>query len=60
MGGLLAAKEVEFETGGVAPEYYVTEDGPNLDLKDIFGLVAHGNYNHRTILNVKNSYASSS
>ena len=55
MGGLLAAKELGFRNGGVDPENYMTEAGRNLDLKDDFDLVLHGNYNHRTILDVKNA-----
>ncbi len=34
------ARELGFETGGIAPAGYMTEDGPDISLKD-FGLVPH-------------------
>jgi len=55
--GLRAAKLVGYETGGTAPKGYRTLDGPNLDLRDIFGLTEHWSeaYPPRTEANVKQS-----
>jgi hypothetical protein len=37
-GGLLAARELGIETGGVAPHGWLTEDGPQEELLRSFGL----------------------
>ena len=39
LGGLLAARELGFETGGTAPKGWLTETGPEKDLLRSFGLV---------------------
>jgi len=57
MGGLLAAKELDLETGGTAPKNFMTEESSNWELKTIYGLVARGNYAQRTYHNVNNSDA---
>src|SRR5215510_7209740 len=38
-GGLVAARELGFETGGTAPEGWLTENGPEEELLRSFGLV---------------------
>ena len=52
--GLEVAKELGLETGGTAPKGYRTETGPNLALRDIYGLKEsiHWNYSYRTYVNV--------
>jgi len=57
MAGLLAAKELGLKTGGCAPRDYNTEEGPNLELKTLYGLVAKGSYYQRTYNNVRDSDA---
>ena len=56
-GALIAAKQLGIQTGGTAPKGYKTENGPNLDLKELYGLVESNssNYKSRTIENIKNS-----
>jgi hypothetical protein len=57
LGGLEGARDVKVETGGHCPAECRTENGPNLELKSIYGLVETeaSNYNARTLLNIKNS-----
>lgn len=54
--GLEIAKKYNIETGGVAPKNYMTEDGPNNNLKS-FGLIENltSSYSDRTIRNIKES-----
>jgi len=56
-GGLLAAKELNIQTGGTAPKGYRTETGSDFNLRDIFNLSEHSSdkYPPRTAANVKNS-----
>ena len=51
------AKSLGIPTGGTAPKGYKTEDGPDLELKTIFGLDESwsSSYNPRTIKNVQDS-----
>ena len=53
--GLMAAKQVGFATGGIAPKGYKTELGTDLELKSIYQLEesTHSNYAKRTQLNVQ-------
>ncbi len=53
--GLVAAKVLGLETGGTAPAGYKTENGPNYELRDYFGLSAFGTYPERTKTNILNS-----
>ena len=55
IAGLIAAKMYGIETGGTAPKNYKTENGSNLDLKDIYNLVDKGGYKYRTIKNICDS-----
>ena len=59
LGGLEGARDAGIETGGTAPWGFRTENGANLELKTIYGLVASNakNYNYRTQQNVINSDA---
>lgn len=56
-GALEAAVELGLLTGGTAPKGYLTEDGPNLTLRDAYGLTEHKSpsYAPRTRANVANS-----
>lgn len=56
--GLHAARELGIPTGGYAPAGFKTQDGPNLSLRDVFGLEAtvESGYPPRTELNVVNSH----
>ena len=58
-GGLLAARDLGWETGGTAPYNWMTEKGPAEALLRSFGLVAGphdpNTYPIRTALNAKNS-----
>jgi hypothetical protein len=38
-GGLAGAKEAGCTTGGTAPQNFITQEGPNPNLKNIYGLV---------------------
>lgn len=51
---LLVADELGFPTGGTAPKGYRTEFGPNLHLRDVYGLKESWSpgYRVRTIANV--------
>lgn len=52
-GGLMAAKILGISTGGFAPKNFYTEDGPNYDLKHIYGLTeTNGGYTKRTEINI--------
>jgi len=53
-GGLEAARTVMIPTGGNAPKGYKTEDGPDLSLRDRYGLSEHpsDDYRARTEANV--------
>jgi hypothetical protein len=55
--GLEVAKSLGIETGGTAPKGFKTEFGPNLKLRDVYGLSEHSSekYPPRTEDNVKNS-----
>lgn len=57
IAGLAAAKQLGIQTGGTAPKGFKTETGPNLELKELYGLIesSSSNYKLRTIENVKNS-----
>ena len=59
VAGLDAAKTMGYETGGHAPLGFRTLNGPNLRLRDEYGLeeTKQSNYQVRTALNVKNSDA---
>jgi hypothetical protein len=59
MGGLLAARELGIETGGVAPQGWWTEEGPRPELLRGFGLIEcdEPGYPARTRLNVIQSDA---
>jgi len=50
--GLVAAKTLGIPTGGTAPAGYKTENGPNYDLKNYFGLSEWGSYPERTKKNI--------
>jgi hypothetical protein len=53
------AKGMGIPTGGTAPRNYMTEDGKNYDLRDLYGLSEHSqaSYPPRTEKNVINSGA---
>ena len=55
IAGLIAAKKSNIRTGGTAPKGYKTEDGSNMELKTIYGLIDKGGYKSRTIQNVCDS-----
>jgi hypothetical protein len=38
LGGLVAAKKLGIPTGGTSPPNWITENGPNFDLKRVYGL----------------------
>lgn len=54
---LEAAKELGILTGGYAPKGYKTENGQDLSLKELFGLIETDSYayNFRTIMNISRS-----
>ena len=56
-GGLAAGKALGLQTGGTAPFGYRTQEGHNLALKELYGLIESpsANYRPRTIENVRNS-----
>lgn len=55
-GGLLAAKQLNLETGGYAPKEFMTEDGPRPELHLVYGLKEfNGSYHDRTVKNVYES-----
>lgn len=53
--GLEVARVLGIETGGTAPKGYRTEFGPDLALRDVFGLVESSSpdYASRTLANVR-------
>lgn len=53
------ATELGIRTGGKAPKGYMTENGPDLSLRDVYGLKEHrsSNYRLRTQVNVAASSA---
>lgn len=53
-GGLLAARDLGIPTGGRAPRGWITEDGPQPELLQGFGLTEHSlpGYDTRTLANV--------
>ena len=55
VSGLRAAKKCGITTGGTAPKFYLTEDGPNPLLGSLYGLVEHTSmkYPPRTFANAK-------
>lgn len=55
VSGLRAAKKCGIATGGTAPKFYLTEDGPNPLLGSLYGLVEHTSmkYPPRTFANAK-------
>lgn len=55
--GLEIARSLSIPTGGVAPKGYMTEEGPNSQLKDDYGLSEHtsASYPPRTKSNVQQS-----
>lgn len=57
MGGLIAARELGIETGGIAPRGWLTENGPQEHLLRSFGLVEceEEGFPARTRRNVANS-----
>jgi hypothetical protein len=58
MGGLRGGWELRLKTGGCAPDRFMTERGPNLILRDIYGLHDYGvSHNKRTYMNVIDSNA---
>lgn len=56
-GGLAGAFLIGIPTGGTAPKGYRTENGPNLVLRDTYGLVEHASpaYPPRTRQNVRDA-----
>lgn len=56
-GGLEAARELGLETGGWAPKGWMTENGPQRELLEGFGLKECGSseYPARTVLNVRDA-----
>ncbi len=56
MGGLLAGRDLGIKTGGWAPKGWVTENGPDYELRN-YGLVQHSspNYPPRTRMNCQDS-----
>lgn len=56
MAGLVAAAAAGIETGGTAPEGFMTEQGPNPGLAK-YGLVPNGTLRTRTIQNIKDADA---
>tara|TARA_R100001594_G_scaffold1317_3_gene5549 strand:- start:5283 stop:16076 length:10794 start_codon:yes stop_codon:yes gene_type:complete len=43
-GALVAARKMQYKTGGMAPKNYVTDEGAALDLQDEFGLAEDINF----------------
>lgn len=59
LGGVAAAHAVGIKTGGHCPRFWRTASGPNLELKEKYGLTETEatNYQRRTGLNVQNADA---
>lgn len=57
LGGLMAGYDAGLETGGNCPRFWRTSSGPNLELKEKYGLIetVATNYQKRTSLNVEQS-----
>lgn len=55
IAGLIAAKQCGIPIAGTAPKNFNTENGRNIELKNVYGLVAKGGYKSRTIQNVCDS-----
>lgn len=55
--GLEAAKYCHLETGGTAPKYFMTENGPDFELRDFKLIEGPNGYTSRTIMNVDDSDA---
>lgn len=55
LAALIAARSVSLETGGTAAEGFKTEQGENLELRDVYGLSVEGSYKYRTKKNVDDS-----
>lgn len=57
--GLAAGKWLNYRTGGMAPQEWMTETGPNEELRDVYGLreCAVPGYRPRTYWNVYHSDA---
>lgn len=57
-GALEAAKILGIPTGGFAPKGFLTEDGPDLRLRDVYGLEEHDSddWTPRTKANVRFSH----
>ena len=57
LGGVAAAHANGVQTGGHCPRFWRTSSGPNLELKEKYGLIETEatNYNKRTGLNVQNA-----
>lgn len=57
IAGLAAAHASGVQTGGHCPRFWRTSSGPNLELKEKYGLIETEatNYNKRTGLNVQNA-----
>lgn len=55
--GLEVARSLGIPTGGIAPKGYMTENGPDERLRDVFGLTEHtsASYPPRTRANVQQS-----
>ena len=53
-GALRAARELRIPTGGWMPRGFLTEDGPNPTMAELYGLVEHSStaYKDRTLSNV--------
>ena len=54
MGGLIAAHKLNVQTGGTAPDGFMTAIGPN-PLLELLGLVARGTLKTRTLENIRSS-----
>lgn len=59
LGGLEAAKEVGFPTGGIMPKGFYNHDGNHPEWAELYGVTEHSSpkYPPRTFENVKNSDA---
>jgi len=54
--GLYVAQSFKIQTGGFAPKGWITKTGPNLMLRDVYGLTeSMGGYKKRTWENVEHS-----
>lgn len=55
--GLRVARAAHCKTGGTAPKGYLTDEGPNFELRDVYGLEESwsADYAPRTIKNVRDA-----